>query len=248
MNDQTAPQPARLSRRQFLGGALALGLGAGALSACSSPVVSGLAGSTMDPGTVQYWNLFGGGDGVRMQAMEAGFEKSHPDIGLSSVTLAWGNPYYTKLSLATLGGKPPDVAVAHLTRMKTLQAADLLQELKPDDLARYGMTASRFNQRAWNTGLVDGKIYAIPLDTHPFVCFYNTEVCKKAGLLDRDGKLKLIDGEQAFTEALTKAKAVTKQYGATIAVVNETATPWRIFQTLYSQLGGEVLADQGTRI
>jgi multiple sugar transport system substrate-binding protein len=248
MNSQIPPQPARFSRREFLGGALALGLGAGALSACSSPVASGLVGSNIDPDTVQYWNLFGGGDGVRMQAMEAGFEKTHPDIGLSSVTLAWGNPYYTKLSLATLGGKPPDVAISHLTRMKTLQAADLLQELKLDDLAGFGLSPTRFNQRAWKAGLVDGKVYAIPLDTHPFVCFYNTDVCKKAGLLDSDGKLKPIDGEQTFVDALTKAKQVTGQYGATIAVVNETATPWRIFQSLYSQLGGEVLADQGTRI
>lgn len=247
MNDQTSAQPLRLSRRGFLGGALALGLG-GALSACSSPVASGLVGSTIDPNTIQYWNLFGGGDGVRMQAMEAGFEKTHPAIGLSSVTLAWGNPYYTKLSLATLGGKPPDVAVSHLTRMKTLQAADLLQELNPSDLARFGMRADEFNQKAWHTALVDGKIYAIPLDTHPFVCFYNTQVCKKAGLLDSNGKLKPIDGAAAFIDALTKAKQVTGQYGATIAVVNETATPWRIFQTLYSQLGGKVLADKGTRI
>jgi multiple sugar transport system substrate-binding protein len=248
MTDQMPTQQAGLSRRGFLGGALALGLGAGALSACSSPVASGLAGTTMDPGALQYWNLFGGGDGVRMQAMEAGFEKSHPSIGLSSVTLAWGNPYYTKLSLATLGGKPPDVAVSHLTRMKTLQAADLLQELNPSDLARFGMTPEKFNQTAWKTGLVNGKIYAIPLDTHPFVCFYNTDVCKKAGLLDSNGKLKPIDGEAAFIDALTKAKQVTGQYGATVAVVNETATPWRMFQSLYSQLGGQVLADQGTRI
>jgi multiple sugar transport system substrate-binding protein len=132
--------------------------------------------------------------------------------------------------------------------MKTLQAAGLLQQLHPDDLARHGMTADKFNKRAWQEGLVDGNAYAIPLDTHPFVCFYNTDVCKKAGLLDSSGKLKPIDGEQAFVEALTKAKQVTGQYGATIAVVNETATPWRIFQSLYSQLGGEMLADQGTRL
>ncbi len=249
MTDLPDPISASLSRRGFLGGALALGLGAGALSACSTPVGAGLAGSTLDPGTVQYWNLFGGGDGVRMQAMEAGFEKTHKNIGLSSVTLAWGNPYYTKLSLATLGAKPPDVAVAHLTRMKTLQAADLLAELQPADLARYGMTADKFNQKAWKTALVNGRIFAIPLDTHPFVCFYNTDVCKKAGLLDSSGKLKPITGEQAFMEALTKAKRVTGQYGATIAVINETSTPWRIFLSLYSQLGGTpVLSDKGTRI
>ena len=125
-----------------------------------------------------------------MQAMEAGFEKANPKIGLQSVTLAWGNPYYTKLSLATIGHKPPSVAVAHLTRMKTLQAADLLQELQPADLARHGMTADKFNQKAWQAGLVNGKIYAIPLDTHPFVCFYNTAVCKKAGLLDSSGQVE----------------------------------------------------------
>jgi multiple sugar transport system substrate-binding protein len=73
-------------------------------------------------------------------------------------------------------------------------------------------------------------------------------VCKKAGLLDSTGKLKPIEGEAAFLDALTRAKKVTGQYGATIAVVNETATPWRIFQSLYSQLGGSVLADQGTRV
>ena len=215
---------------------------------CSTPVGAGLTGSKISPGTVSYWNLFGGGDGVRMQDMEQGFEKTHPNIGLQAVTLAWGNPYYTKLSLATLGHKPPNVAVSHLTRMKTLQAADLLQEYNPADLARFGMTADKFNQRAWNTALVDGKIYAIPLDTHPFVCFYNTDVCKKAGLLDSSGRLKPLDNEQKFTDALARAKKVTGKYGATIAVVNETSTPWRIFQSLYSQLGGQVLADQGTKV
>jgi multiple sugar transport system substrate-binding protein len=91
MNDNPSPP---VSRRSFLGGALALGLGAGGvgLSGCSTPVGAGLAGSKIDPGTVAYWNLFGGGDGVRMQAMEAGFEKEYPHIGLESVTLAWGNP------------------------------------------------------------------------------------------------------------------------------------------------------------
>jgi multiple sugar transport system substrate-binding protein len=110
------------------------------------------------------------------------------------------------------------------------------------------MTANKFNQRAWNAGLVNGKIYCIPLDTHPFVCFYNTDVCKKAGLLDSSGNLKPIDGEQAFMDALDRAKKVTGKYGATVAVINETSTPWRLFQSLYGQLGGSVLADQGTKV
>ncbi|HKT01924.1 MAG TPA: extracellular solute-binding protein [Rugosimonospora sp.] len=242
--------PAALSRRGLLRAAL---LGAGAVGATAagtgcSEVGAGLANTALEPGTVEYWNLFGGGDGVRMQQMEDGYRKANPHLKLQAVTFAWGNPYYTKLSLATVGDQPPDVAVSHLTRMKTLVKGNLLQELHPEDLARHGMSASMFNQRAWEAGLVDGKIYAIPLDTHPFVLFYNTKICEQAGLLDPDGKLSPITGPDAFQAALTKAKQVTGEYGATHGINADTATPWRLFQTLYSQLGGEVLADDGTRI
>jgi multiple sugar transport system substrate-binding protein len=238
-----------LSRRSFLGGGLALGLGGSVLSGCSSDnVLSGLTASRQAPKSIDFWNLFGGGDGVRMQEMLDGFRKANPSIGLSAVTLAWGNPYYTKLSLATIGAKPPSVAVAHLTRMKSLQSAGLLEELTPDALSSVGITPDKLNKRAWEAGLVDGKAYAVPLDTHPIVTFYNKDICEKAGLLDSDGKLKPIQGEDAFVDAMQKAKAVTKAYGGVSAINNEIATPWRVFQSLYSQLGGEVLADQGTKL
>jgi multiple sugar transport system substrate-binding protein len=236
-----------LTRRAVLGGALA-GVGAAALAGCSTPIGAGLANTPLTPGTVDYWNLFGGGDGVRMQEMQAGFTKAHPEIGLQAITLTWGNPYYTKLSLATVGGKPPDVAVAHLTRAKTLVSADLLQELKPEDLARHGMPAENFNRRAWEAGLVDGKAYAIPIDTHPLVLFYNTEICEKAGLLTSDGALAPIKGEEALLDALEKVKAVTGAYGVTHGINGDYASPWRIFQSMYSQLGGSVLANEGTEV
>jgi multiple sugar transport system substrate-binding protein len=236
-----------LTRRGLLRGTLA-GLGATALAGCSSPVVAGLANTQLDPGTVDYWNLFGGGDGVRMRQMLDGYRRANPGNKLQAVTLAWGNPYYTKLSLATVGEKPPDVAVSHLTRMTTLVEAGLLQELTPDDLARHEMTPDKFNQRAWQAGLVGGKAYAIPIDTHPFVLFYNTKICGQAGLLDPGGKLTPIAGEEAFTDALARVKKVTGQYGATHGINADAATPWRLFQTMYSQLGGAVLADNGRKI
>jgi multiple sugar transport system substrate-binding protein len=241
-----------LSRRSFLKSGLAvagLGLGGAALTGCSSDnVVSGLTVVRKETNSVDFWNLFGGGDGVRMTEMEDGYKKSHPGIGLSAVTLAWGNPYYTKLSLATLGDKPPNVAVSHLTRAKTLIAADLLEELTPDALASVGITPDKLNKRAWDFGLVNGKSYAVPLDTHPIVTFYNTDICDKAGLLDSDGKLVPITSEESFLDAMSKAKAVTKSWGGVSPINNENATPWRVFQSLYSQLGGQMLSDAGTKI
>ncbi|HEY0530693.1 MAG TPA: extracellular solute-binding protein [Actinoplanes sp.] len=244
MNDHL---DAHVSRRSLFRGVLA-GVGVAGLAGCSSPIAAGIANTPLSPGTVDYWNLFGGGDGVRMQQMEDAYRRNHPGTPLQAVTLAWGNPYYTKLSLATVGAKPPNVAVSHLTRMKTLVEADLLQELRPDDLARHGMTPDKFNQRAWQAGLVNGKAYAIPLDTHPLVLFYNTKICKEAGLLDSAGNLKPISGQQAFLDALTRVQKVTGKYGATHGINADTASPWRVFQTFYAQLGGQVLGANGTQV
>jgi multiple sugar transport system substrate-binding protein len=236
-----------LSRRSVLKGIAGLGVGA-TLAGCSAPVLSGLGTGGDAAGSLAYWNLFGGGDGVRMTQMLDTFRAANPAIDLKAVTLAWGNPYYTKLSLATLGQKPPDVAISHLTRAKTLIAADLLEELRLEDLARVGITPDRLDQRAWQAGLVDGKAYAIPLDTHPFVMFYNTDVCEQAGLLDSSGQLTPLTSEESFLEAMRKAKEVTGRYGGVISIDNDTSTSWRVFQSLYSQLGGQVLADEGRQV
>ena len=135
------------------------------------------------------------------------------DRPLTAVTLAWGNPYYTKLSLATVGGRPPDVAVSHLSRVPTLVEAGLLQALDPDAMADHDMAAEDFEPVAWDKATFGDATYAVPLDTHPFVLFYNTDICKKAGLLDADDQLVPMDGPDAFIEALRKAKEVTGTLG-----------------------------------
>lgn len=244
----------RLSRRSLLKGAIGTAAGAalvGGLSGCGTAFSAGLTGSELAPGTLTYWNLFGGGDGVRMQAMEAEYaaQQGGPS-SLQAATFTWGNPYYTKVTLATIGGAPPDVAVSHLTREKNLARAGLLTEITDDMLALVGLSPTDFNSTAWKTQKVDGKSYAIPLDTHPFVLYYNKDVCGKAGLLDADGSLKEIKGTDGWEQALQAAKDVTGAYGASVATVSDLATPWRWFQTLYSQRDGNTpwLAEGGEKL
>ena len=230
--------PGGLSRRALLRGGLAtaagLGLAAG-LTGCGTAISTGLVGTPLAPGTLTYWNLFGGGDGARMQTMLDQYRASHPGSTLQAATFTWGNPYYTKVSLATLGDAPPDVAVSHLTREKNLARAELTTEITDDMLGLVGLQASDFDSTAWEAQKVDGKSYAIPIDTHPFVLYYNVDVCEKAGLLESDGSLKTISGTDGWKDALTAAKDVTGAYGAAVASVGDQATSWRWFQTLYSQ-------------
>ncbi|PZF13957.1 sugar ABC transporter substrate-binding protein [Curtobacterium sp. MCPF17_011] len=222
------------------------------LAACSSPLSAGLAGSALNPETLVFWNLFGGGDGVRMQAMEDGYAKQHGgSSALQATTFAWGNPYYSKLTLATVGNKPPDVAIAHLTRAKPLWDGDLLDPITAEDLAGVGLKASDFNQKAWAAQKTDGANIAIPLDTHPFVLFYNVDVCQEAGLLDSNGELKSLDGMDAFESALAAVSKVTGGTALNVAnVVPETATPWRFFWTMYNQINGATpfISDGGGKL
>ena len=117
---------------------------------------------------------------------------------LQAATFTWGNPYYTKLSLATLGDKPPDVAVSHLTRAQNLAQANLLTPITDDMLALGGSQVRRLQPQGLGAQKLNGKSWVIPLDTHPFVMFYHSGICQKAGLLDADGKLKPIQGTQAW--------------------------------------------------
>lgn len=239
-----------VTRRGLLTAGLA-GLALPALAGCSSPIGAGLVGAPLNPSTLIYWNLFGGGDGTRMQAMEAGYQKTHGGpSSLQSTTFAWGNPYYSKLTLATVGNKPPDVAISHLTRAKPLADGNIVEEITDADLASVGLSASDFNPKAWAQQRTNGKNIAIPLDTHPFVMFYNSAVCQKAGLLDSNGKLKPIHGMADFEAALKAVSKVTGGIAITSANVSETATPWRLFWTLYNQHNNATpfLSDNGSKL
>jgi multiple sugar transport system substrate-binding protein len=239
-----------LTRRSFLTGGLAAA-GTLALAGCTSPLAAGLVGSQLNPQQLIFWNLFGGGDGSRMQTMEAGYEKTHGGSGsLQATVFAWGNPYYSKLTLATVRNKPPDVAISHLTRAKPLYDGNILEPITEADLASVGLSSNDFNPKSWAAQQTDGKNIAIPLDTHPLVMFFNQDICKKAGLIDRDGKLVSLDGMDAFESALGAVSKVTGGAAITVANVNETATPWRVFTTLYHQINGVTpfISDNGSKL
>jgi multiple sugar transport system substrate-binding protein len=234
------------SRREFLrvSGALAV---AGLTAGCGSPIVSSLTGSQPATADVIYWHLFGGGDGENMATMVADVQKSS-GLSVEATLLSWGNPYYTKLALAASSGRPPDVAVAHLSRLPLLAKAGLLESVDEAGLTDAGITQDKFTPAAWEKATVDGTTYAAPLDTHPFVMFYNRTLAQKAGLLDGSGLLIPPSGQQGFLDALTAMKEAGGDYGAVSANTADPSTTWRFFLMLYSGLAGPLVEDEGTKV
>ena len=236
-----------VSRRRFLAMSGGLTL-TGALSACSSPVLTSITGGQPATADVIYWNLFGGGDGLNMTAMVAAFERSS-HLSVESTLLTWGNPYYTKLALAASSGRPPDVAISHLSRLPLLAEAGLLEPVEQAGVQAAGITQGKFTPAAWAKATLHGTVYAVPLDTHPFVMFYNVDLAKKAGLLNTAGdNLRPMTGRDDFVHALKAMKEAGGGYGAISANTADPATTWRWFMTLYSGLAGPIVSDQGTRV
>jgi multiple sugar transport system substrate-binding protein len=232
-----------LSRRALLQRAGVLAA-AGFASACGGVGLADTgSGATTE---VKFWNLFGGGDGARLIALQDAFRKANPQIAFESVTLAWGPPYYTKLSMAAAGGRAPDLAILHLARLPGFAPGRLLDPIPMDVLEELGISGRQLHQGLWSRAFHDGQLYAVPLDTHPFVMYYNTEICEKAGLLDSAGKLKPLVGEQALLAAMQRAKPHTP--GLTLALEGNGVGPWRQWWSLYRQLGGQLLDETGQRL
>jgi len=218
-----------LTRRRLLGGAAALGVG-GLLGVTAT-------GSPFGRGdqTVSLWHLFSGGDGERLAAMLDAFAKSDAGIEVEPLTLTWGPPYYTKLALAAAGDRPPDVAAFHASRLAAYAPQGLLEPLDAALLERHGITPDRFLPEVWERGRFDGRQYLVPLDTHPLVLYYNTDLAKKAGLMDGD-EIRPLQGRDEVLEAFGAMKEATGESGVSFEV--RGVMLWRMFTTFYGQLGG----------
>ncbi|MFG1697663.1 extracellular solute-binding protein [Nonomuraea sp. NPDC049309] len=218
----------RLSRRRFL---QAAGLTA-LLTGCGT----GIAGR--DPREIVFWHLLGGGDGERMAEILSGIDDSWDAARIKPVVLAWGPPYYTKLSMSAAGGRAPDLAIMHMSRLAGFAPGGLLDPWDPARLARYGITEQSFTASAWQSSIVNGKVYAIALDSHAFVSFYNATLAKKAGVLDSQGKLPEIKSLDDLKQLGREFKRVTgKPYGIAYGYLGDGAQLWRLFWTFYTMHG-----------
>ena len=235
----TSPESG-VTRRKLLGGAAVLGVG-GLLGVTAT-------GSPFGRGdqTVSLWHLFSGGDGERLAAMLDDFAKSDTGIAVEPLTLTWGPPYYTKLALAAAGDRPPDVAAFHASRLAAYAPQGLLEPLPADLLSRHGITPDRFLPEVWERGQFEGKQYLVPLDTHPLVLYYNTELAKKADLLDGD-QLRPLQGRDEVLDAFGAMKEATGKSGVSFEI--RGVMLWRMFTTFYAQLGaGPLFSPDGREL
>ncbi|MFC7265060.1 extracellular solute-binding protein [Streptomyces lutosisoli] len=236
-----------LNRRQLLAGLGGLTV-AGSLGFATLGTGADALASGADT-RVRYWNLFSGGDGANMIAMLDAFRKEHPGIDVKDSTLQWGNPFYTKLAMAAAGNRAPELGVMHMGRVAGFSPGRLLDPWDESLLAKYGVRKADYNPALWNRGVIDGKLYALPLDIHVQLCFYRKDVLKKADLLGDDGRMIPVTSTDEWFDVLKKAKQVQKKGLQTIGLwTNDQNFQWWFFVAFYTQLGGQWFNDDNTEV
>jgi len=199
------------------------------------------------PTQVSFWHFMSGGAGVNQTQIINAFNRTHPTIHVNALLLQWGVPFYTKLTTSVAGNAAPDVVTMHLSRLPYFAAKGVLSTVSPTELAAHGLTSSKFVAKAWAQTHYNGAQYAVPLDTHPQILYYNKTLAKQVGLLGANGLLSPITGAAQFLHTCQVFKQKTGKYCVALDDA-DSAGMWRTWYTLYIQQNGQVLAGNGAKV
>lgn len=194
--------------------------------------------------TIKYWNLFTGGDGAFMSQIVEEFNESHPSIKVDELTIEWAN-YYPKLTTALVGKKGPDVAICHYSRLAKFVPKGVFYPVD-DAVASVGVNLDDYNSRVLDAGKYNGEQFELPLDSHPLILYYNSDILKEAGLTDEDGNVMIPEGKEELLQFARDIKEKTEAWPISINVVDNAAMPVRLLHGLIKGQGANYLNEDKT--
>lgn len=204
-------------------------------------LVIGIAGGIGLSKTVKlrYTTLFGGGEGYIMSNLVKQFNQEHPNIKVNEQPIEWAQ-YYNKLATSIAAGNPPDIAVMHLS---VLPDYALRGVLTPIDAYIPSEVENDYLENIIASAELNGQIYAMPIDSHPIVLYYNKAVLREAGLVNSSGKVLV---PETLGELYDYAKTVKEKTGKKgVVLENGPMLGERWWMAIYSQLGGKFFDESG---
>ncbi len=207
------------------------------------------AGSRIGSGdrvTVRFWNGFTGPDGRTILALVKRFNRENPDVRVLMQRLDWA-PYYSKLFVAGLGGRAPEVFVVHAANIARFMQGNFVQSVDDRMGGESGLDPLDFYENVWEAVEHDGRHYGVPLDVHPVGMYYNKALFREAGVVDAGGEPLVPRTREEFLEAARKIAA--------LPVLENGRRRWGFvftwfrtnIYTIMRQYGGEFFTEGGGR-
>jgi ABC-type sugar transport system permease subunit/ABC-type glycerol-3-phosphate transport system substrate-binding protein len=134
------------------------------------------------------WGMESGPDSQDQDAKIAAFEKMHPNIHVSALSMGAGAMNPQKLMTAIVGDVPPDLVLQDrftIGDWASRGAFRPLDDLLSQDLhssSPYAVRQRDYVPATWAETLYQGKVYAIPSSTDDRMLYYNKALFRQAGL------------------------------------------------------------------
>lgn len=185
--------------------------------------------------SLSFWSLFTGGDGEWFGQIVDDYNATKPVNPVQCITLVWED-YYTKLQTAVASGKGPDMGISHVSKLYEMAQTGVVEPLD-DYLAELGVNLTDYYEQASiDSVTIDGKVYAIPLDTHAHVMYYNLDVLKQAGVSEED--VLNISSAEDFEKILAQCRDNLPADYTPLSLNNCEDEPFRVWYSTYFQMGG----------
>jgi multiple sugar transport system substrate-binding protein len=142
-------------------------------------VVAGCARTQDDRTTVRFWVM--GYEGEIVAKLLPEFERQHPGIHVDLQIVPWLSAH-EKLLTAFAGESLPDVSPIGNTWIPEFAALGALEPLDDEIAATPGFDQADFFPGVWDTGVIDGRAYAVPWYVETRLPFYRCDMLAKAGV------------------------------------------------------------------
>ena len=164
----------------------------------------------VDKDKLVFWSLFSGGDGEFMDKMISEYNESSPTKQVQSIMLVWAD-YYTKLQTAVAAGKGPDIGVSHASSLPELVEQGVVEPLD-DYLDEQGVDLSTmYSETSMESVTFDGSIYAVHLDTHAEIMYFNKDILEQAGVALNDKVSLILPVKTISMRSVTRSKQLSRR-------------------------------------
>lgn len=211
-----ALQSGQITRRDFIGRALAAGISFSSIGAMLQACGGSMSGANGQGNSIKWSNWAQPGEIERFEAFTANYNKTHKaNVQYSFIPTA-DNNYFYKIMIELEGGVAPDVFYVGDGDIGKLVANQTIADLTPllTSPSSKGKPED-YIQGLWGAARTkSGKIYGVPVDCNPYLLWYNKAVLHDAGITTMPADL--FDQGQwtrdAFQGMLEKIHA-SKKYG-----------------------------------
>jgi ABC-type glycerol-3-phosphate transport system substrate-binding protein len=176
-----------------------------AAEATKAPEAAQAAAKPADQVTLVYWRAGGASSDQfdeGQMALVKKFQDANPNIKIEPHLIPF--PEYDSKSLTALQAKEgPDIIEVNSVSLGMFTSKGLVQPLD-DLLSNSSIKKENFVENAWNTGIYQGKLWGLPLDTGTRIILYNKDLFKAAGV-------KEFGKTVTWPELLDAAKKITNK-------------------------------------